>query len=613
MDGGHLEVVPPPQFECGPTGMYRIAQHGEQLRKTQLTNFNAVIKESVLLDDGLEARREFEIESELFARKVNFTVAASEFATLEWAIKEIGPAATIYPGQRESARAAIQASAISARERRVFAHTGWRKVDGRSVFLHAGGAIGADGAVDGEEVRLAGALSRYDLTDAATSDVRKSVGASLRLARLGPAAIGFPMLTATCRAVFGGADFAVHVAGETGAYKSELAALFQQHFGAGMDRLHLPAAWSSTGNSLEVLAFQAKDTLLVIDDFAPQGSAADVARYHSAADRVFRAAGNHAGRGRLDSTARLREAKPPRALILSTGEDIPRGHSVRARLLVLELQKGTILPEALTICQMDARNGLYVTAMAAFIRWLAAGYEQIRRTFQQRVYDLRLTAIPHSSHARTAEIVANLQVAFEFYLDFAVQSGALGPTERDRFASECSEALRCAAAAQAQHHAVTEPTSMFLTILRSVLSSGRAHLAPRSGSVPTHPESCGWRRTGSGWIPVGDCVGWDDGDDVYIEPAAAYRQVQIAGRDAGESLSLTLPTLKRRLKDRGLVASTDSARETITVRRNTAGGKKDVLHFHRSIILPDESEDLNSDAERRADLKCRVSCGNLSG
>ena len=131
------------------------------------------------------------------------------------------------------------------------------------------------------------------------------------------------MLAATYRAVLGEADFAVHLAGETGAFKSEVAALYQQHFGAGMDRLHLPGAWSSTANALEILAFHAKDALLVIDDFAPQGSGADVARYHAAADRIFRAAGNHAGRSRLDSTAKLREPKPPRALILSTGEEIP--------------------------------------------------------------------------------------------------------------------------------------------------------------------------------------------------------------------------------------------------------------------------------------------------
>ena len=90
-----------------------------------------------------------------------------------------------------------------------------------------------------------------------------------------------------------------------------MAALAQQFFGAGMDRMHLPGSWASTGNALEMLAFHAKDALIVIDDFAPQGNAADVARYHAAADRVFRAAGSQAGRGRLDSTARLRESNRP--------------------------------------------------------------------------------------------------------------------------------------------------------------------------------------------------------------------------------------------------------------------------------------------------------------
>ncbi len=51
---------------------------------------------------------------------------------------------------------------------------------------------------------------------------------------------------------------------------------------------------------------EAKDALLVIDDFAPQGGVNEISRYHAAADRVFRGAGNHAGRGRLDSNSQLR-------------------------------------------------------------------------------------------------------------------------------------------------------------------------------------------------------------------------------------------------------------------------------------------------------------------
>jgi hypothetical protein len=64
VDGGRLHVVPSPQFESRPTGMYRITQRGEQLQQTQLTNYQALIKAHVLLDDGLDVRSEFEIEVE---------------------------------------------------------------------------------------------------------------------------------------------------------------------------------------------------------------------------------------------------------------------------------------------------------------------------------------------------------------------------------------------------------------------------------------------------------------------------------------------------------------------------------------------------------------------
>jgi hypothetical protein len=384
--------------------MYRVTQQGEQLRRVQLTNYRASIKATILLDDGADVRREFEVEAELLGRHFTFTVPASEFASMDWPIAQMGPTAIIFPSQREYARTAIQSFSMTADERRIYTHTGWRRVGDKWVYLHVGGAVGEVGAMPGIEVRLAGALGRFELRLPSPDEVIRAFKASLHLARLGPASICFPLLAATCRAVFGDADFALHLAGETGAFKSELAALYQRHFGAAMDRLHLPGAWSSTANALETVAFQAKDILLVVDDFAPQGSAADVQRYHAAADRLFRAAGNGAGRARLDSAARLREPKPPRSLILSTGEDIPKGHSVRARLLVLELAKGAIVSGALTACQFHAESGLYTKAMGAFIQWLAARYEEMRATFASRVSELRRAAVCSVAHARTPDI-----------------------------------------------------------------------------------------------------------------------------------------------------------------------------------------------------------------
>jgi hypothetical protein len=141
----------------------------------------------------------------------------------------------------------------------------------------------------------------------------------------------------------------------------------------------------------------------VIDDFAPQGSNPDVARYHASADKVFRAVGNQAGRGRLDAAANLRDAKPPRSLILSTGEDIPRGHSVRARLLILEVSKGHISSKTLSACQEDARMGLYAKAMAGFLQWIATRYEDVHAQLQRKIADRRNSPLLNAAHARTPE------------------------------------------------------------------------------------------------------------------------------------------------------------------------------------------------------------------
>src|SRR5262249_44034411 len=153
---------------------------------------------------------------------------------------------------------------------------------------------------------------------------------SLALLDLAPDRITVPLLGAAYRAALGPCDCAEHLSGPTGVGKTELVALAQQHYGASMDARHLPGSWASTGNALEGLAFAAADALLSVDDFAPGGTSADVARMRREADRLLRAQGNRAGRQRMRADGTLRPAKPPRGLILSTGEDVPRGQSLRA-------------------------------------------------------------------------------------------------------------------------------------------------------------------------------------------------------------------------------------------------------------------------------------------
>jgi len=64
----------------------------------------------------------------------------------------------------------------------------------------------------------------------------------------------------------------------------------------------------------------------------------------------------------------------------------------------------------------------------------------------------------------------------------------------------------------------------------------------------------------------------------------------------GEVLTVSDHTLRKRLLEKGLLASIDKARETHAIRRMLCGSSKNVLHFLRSTILAEVS-DGDEDAE----------------
>ena len=83
----------------------------------------------------------------------------------------------------------------------------------------------------------------------------------------------------------------------------------------------------------------------------------------------------------------------------------------------------------------------------------------------------------------------------------------------------------------------------------------------------------------------GEKVGWIEKDDVYLDPDSSYAVAQKLLRDQNDSLPVTAQTLRKRLKEKGLLASSDGASETIMVRHTVEGKRRYVLHLHTSIFL----------------------------
>lgn len=563
----------------------------------RLTNFTARIVGDVAHDDGAEVVRRFELEASLGGRAHRFTVPAERFAGMTWVTEHLGAEALLYPGMtlRDHARAAIQLLSGRVPARRVYTHTGWRKLGDHWAYLHAGGALGAQGALRDVETALPDALARFVLPDPPGGDaLREAVRASLGLLDLAPRRITVPLLAAVYRAALGGTNFAVHLSGGTGVGKTQLATLAQQHYGPDHRAEEPPGSWSSTSNALEGLAFTAKDAVLLVDDFAPTGDGGNIARLHREADRLLRAQGNRAGRHRLRPDGTLRPVRWPRGLIVSTGEETPRGQSLRARLLILDVGPGDVDFERLTCAQAAAAAGAYAAALAGFLRWAAGQYDGLQARLRELQLQYRAEAQRSVTHRRTGDIAAQLAAGWRIVLDFAAEAGGLAPAEAESLWHEGWAALGEAAAAQAAHQLAAEPAARFLELLRAAIASGRAHVAGPNGGAPDDAAAWGWRRVSIGtgeharieWQPQGHRVGWVEGADLLLEPEASYAAAQAVGAATGDPLAVLPRTLRKRLHERGLLKAVGSrgGRERLTVRRVLEGVRREVLCLDSSTV-----------------------------
>jgi len=577
-------------------------QHGPRLEP--LTNFTARITGDVVEDDGAAQRRSFAIEAGLGSNLSTFEVPGERFPGMGWVPEHLGASAIVYPGMgaKDHARAAIQMLSGRIPTRRLYTHTGWRKLAAGWTFLHGGGAIGPEGPVPGVEVSLGeGGLADYSLPNPLEAEeLAHAILVSLHFLELAPPEVVYPLFCATYRAPLSEAstaDFSVHVAGPTGTFKTEVTALCQAHYGANFNGRNLPANWTSTENTLEKQAFASKDAILTVDDFAPGGTTYDVARQHNKADRLLRGQGNRTGRGRMGPDGKLRPVYYPRGVIVSSGEDTPRGHSLRARMVVLELEPGAVDLPVLTELQRAAAEGLLAGSMAGYVSHVAGRMDELKETLPDRQCELRATAAGAGKHARTPDIVASLALGFETFLEFALEAGAVTDERADELREECWRALGKMADSQAEHQSGEEPTRQFLDLLSAAIAGGDAHLASqKANGEPDRCERWGWRartvRTNDGdmedWQPQGRRVGWlgDDGS-LLLEPGAAYATAQDLARRQGTSLPIGQRTLYRRMVEKGLVAKRDSARDRNTTRATIAGERKVVVHLVPGVLSPD--------------------------
>jgi hypothetical protein len=532
------------------------------LKYRLLANWHASVTHEVARDDGQDIVRKMLVSGQLAggASLPACEIDATSFASMNWVLQYWGTRAIIAAGQstKDKLREAIQWASQDAIVSTVYTHTGWRIIDGRRVYLTTTGALGMDGI----KVDLDGNLKRYALPGNMDQvDPKEAIRASLRFLQVAPPAVTFPLwgsMYLAPLAEIAPFDFLLWVFGETGSMKSTLCALALCHYG-DFDHKHLPDGWGSTDNILEKQMFIAKDIPLIIDDFAPQASGVDAQNLDRKAARLIRAVGNHSPRNRMNADTSTRAGFMARGLVISTGEQLPTGQSVIARILPIEVLPKTVDIALLTQAQKeDAR--LYPYAMVGYLQWLIRNWDDIKVEYVQRHHEMR-DSLRGTFHLRTPEMFAHLLMGVQLGLTYAVSEGAFSEPDAEAMLEQARAEMMKLAQAQGEHVRDELPAIKFINAIKALVAKGEYYI---EGIAQPHADTAKW-------------LGWADQDFYYLQSEITYNAVCDFLRKEGSVLGLRKKALNAQLVDKKFIMPGD--RNTYTAYHKEKGALRTYAFF----------------------------------
>lgn len=564
-------------------GLVRLKNTREGEIPQRLTNFVARVEEEIVRDDGAEVSRLYRLTGEAGDKDLPLTeVPAAQFGGMSWISEVWGLSARMTAGQgaKDYAREAIELLSQGAPTRRLYAHTGWRELpEGGRAYLHAGGAIGADGV----EVELEPGLERYALpAPGSADDLAEAVRRSISFLEVAPPRVTAPLLAAVYLAPLSEIlvpDFAIWLWGGTGSFKSTLAALQLSHFGA-FSETTLPFSFESTSNALERSLFLVKDTLAVVDDWRPAVSRSDASEMDRKAQRLLRAVGNRQGRGRMTSDTTLRRSYAPRGMVVTTAEALPEGpafESAAARSLSVNLSREDV--DLGLLSELQQNKARLAEAMAGYVAWAGPRYDDLSHRlppFRDGWRD-KLRPALDGSHPRTPDAAATLFAGLEALRSFALDVGAVDRDAADELVGRATAGIVEAAESHLEATRGGDPATRFLDILRSLFAAGRAFTRHREieGQPPAWRE-LGWEENnddvaGEMYRPKrgAEFVGWADDDYLYLDRETAFAAVSGFAQRGGIPFGIKPLVLWGALTRSGLSLS-DAGRSDTTTR---VGGK----------------------------------------
>jgi hypothetical protein len=226
--------------------------------------------------------------------------------------------------------------------------------------------------------------------------------------------------------------------------------------------------------------------------------------------------------------------------------------------------------------------------MAGFIQWAVPRLDAMKAGRQAALAKLR-QELSSTGHRKAANNFADLALGLQAILEFANDIGAIATGQQKQLWDRCWGSLKELSGAQAENQHANDPCRRFIDILSAGIASGEAHIADTLGNAPDDASAWGWRKNELRLEPKGQRVGWIDGTDLYLNDEAAYQVVQTRARAAGDAFPVSLSTLRKRLRDAGLIQIQVEVRDgkqvpRLQVQRTCQGRRERVLWMNAEVF-----------------------------
>ncbi|MFN3562716.1 MAG: DUF927 domain-containing protein [Chloroherpetonaceae bacterium] len=520
-------------------------------KETRISNFVARIVEEHRIVSDSEPKSVFVLEGEVEGRKLpRLKIDAKQFYRIkEWLASWDGKL-MITPRYADYVCNAIIAHSNQTKHN-IIAQTGFMRIDDQLVYCTHQNIISKT-PTRNLTVELDSEIAKYHIAKPDETLLEQARQTSLALLNVADHHITIPLWTSMYMSVlkeFLQPNFALWLYGQTGSFKTTLATLFLNHFGNFTHNDLL--TWNATSNSLERYLHTLKDVPAIIDDYAPMADNYAAQKVEQTIMRVIRDVGNGSGRARMKYDTSLATVYRPRAFVICTGELLPDGESILARLMIINVKREQVNMELLK--SMNAKKHLLQACMHDFIMFVINNYDEVKKACDEIFQEYREELHSAERHARLTDAIANLMTALTITMQYFVDSRTISDKQAQTIMMNALQVMLANADQHVKEQRNENPVMLFFETLESLITANKCALVMRNGV---------------GVLGGTETVGLIDNDNLYLNMKEAYRAVVKSCRDSNKRFPLKEASLVKMLDEQELIVLKEAGRTTTRIQEN---------------------------------------------